>query len=109
RVWRYLGSLKMQIGKLDQQVTLMKPSSAKNDFGEVIETFISAGTEWAEVISQRGSEAFEAARTNARETIRVKIRWRADVETTWKVEWQGQSYNIKPIDRSQRREGVLWF
>lgn len=96
------------IGKLDQQIKLQSLAEV-NQGGQLVQSYDDVADVWGHVISQRGNEAFESARVNARETIRVKIRFRDDVLTKWRVGWSGQFYNIKHIDRSQRRDGWLWF
>lgn len=97
----------MQAGKLDQKIELYSKAQV-NSFGSVTEAWTLVAEVWGHVISQRGNEAFEAARTNAKETIRVKLRYRADVETTWRVRWFGQDYAIFAVDRSMQRKGELW-
>lgn len=98
----------MQTGELDQQVEFFSPSY-ENEGGELIQNWASQGLSWAKVKSQRGNEAFEAARTNARDVLRVKVRFRADVETDWQLQYGGQRYNITAVDRTQRRAGELWL
>ena len=98
----------MQSGKLDQRVTLLSLTET-NDRGQLKQVYSDFQTVWAHVISQRGNEAFEAARVNARQTIRVLLRFREDVDVKWKIRWDSQEYNITAIDRSQRREGMLWI
>ena len=98
----------MRVGELDQIVELQEPVEANNG-GEITLTYNPVESVAALVMSQRGSEAFESARTNARETIRVKLRYRDDVLTTWRLAWMGQNYNIKVVDRSNRRKGELWL
>jgi SPP1 family predicted phage head-tail adaptor len=98
----------MQSGSLDQQIILQSVTET-NDSGEVSLSYATVGTVWAHIISQRGNEAFEAARVNARETLRVLIRFRDDVDNKWRFSWNGQNYNIVNVDRSMRREGQLWI
>ena len=97
----------MRAGDLDQRITLQSVSE-ENDSGSLIQTYNDMASVWAKVISQRGSEAFEAARTNARETIRVGMRYRSDVTDKWRLKWLGQAYNIVAVDRSMARSGELW-
>lgn len=99
----------MQIGKMDQRVILQSATEAGNSSGEVVKTYTTAATVWAHVISQKGNEAFESARTNAKRTIRVLIRYRGDVDLKWRAVWNGENYNIVDVDRSMRRDGQLWF
>jgi SPP1 family predicted phage head-tail adaptor len=98
----------MQIGKLDQWITLKRPTESSVS-GSVTKSYSSVANVCAHIISEKGSEAFESARVNARERMRVMIRYRNDVTTAWQVVWLGQTYNIIVVDRSQHRVGELWL
>lgn len=98
----------MRGGDLDQKITLYSYNKA-TVAGDVKETYTAITPNvWGEVLTPRGSESFAASRVQARETIRVKLRYRADVITKWRLGWNGQIYNISAVDRSQRRKGELW-
>lgn len=105
----------MTAGVLDQQIFFQSP--VETDYhGELQTTWVPAdddspgpSVEWANVITQRGSEAFESARVNAVEAIRVKIRFRDDITTQWRFRWEDQFYYVTAVDRSQRRAGWLWL
>lgn len=84
-------------------------STSTNDFGEVIKDYTTIDTVWGNVISQRGSESFQAARTESTRLIKIKIRYRDDVRTTWRIQWQDENYNIIDVDRSLRRKNELWL
>lgn len=98
----------MQTGKLDQRIILQSVSET-NDNGQLLLTYSTVATVWGKVISQRGNEAFEAARTNATETLRILIRHRDDVTNKWRVSWNDQFYEVINTDRSMRRKGELWL
>ena len=98
----------MNIGELDQVIKLHSVVET-NDEGSLAQTVTKVETVFGKVTSQRGSEAFESARVNARETIRVLIRYRDDLTVKWKLEWLGQMYNIIVADRSGHRKGELWL
>ena len=100
--------MRRTIGKLDQRV-IIEEISVTNNSGSVSNVYNVLGTVWAEVIALRGREAFEAARTQAHETIRVRVRYRDDIGNTNRAVWMNQNYNIVHIDRSQKRDGFLWF
>lgn len=99
----------MRVGKLDQIIQLYSLTETNVD-GELTQVYAPEGSPvFGEVLSQRGGEAFEAARTSARETIRVRLHFRPDVTNKWRLGWEGQVYNIINIDRSSRRaQGELW-
>lgn len=98
----------MQIGRLEHQILFQKPTS-QNKSGQISTVWVDDGTVWATVTSQRGDEAFEAARTNASETVRVLMRYRPDIDTTFRFVWEGQTYYVTLVDRSKRRQGELWL
>lgn len=104
----------MQAGKRDQPIYFEYPTDGNNR-GELTTTWTDASgdsppsPDWAYVISQKGSESFEAARINARDTIRLMVIYREDVKTTWRLRWMDQTYFIKAVDRSGQRKNELWI
>lgn len=96
------------IGNLDQRIILQSLTETAGDGGQLTQAWTTISTVWGHVISVRGQEALEAARLNAKETIRIKIRYRDDITTAWRVQWQSQNYSVQAIDRSERRTGFLW-
>lgn len=101
----------MQVGKLDQRVTF-ETLVETDDSGSLVQTWAGTSppdTVFAEVLSQRGGESFEAARVNARETVRVRVRYRSDITTNHRLVWRSQNYSIKYVDHSARRDGYLWL
>lgn len=108
----------MQSGKLDQQIFF--ESLVENyDRGEVSQSFqpvdmsddspsVPLAT-WAYVQTSRGQEAFNAAHTQARKTIRVQVRYRADVTENWRFKWNNVYYYITDLDDVFRRKGELWM
>lgn len=97
----------MMAGQLDQRISLLEKQEV-NEGGSLKISYVEQATVWAQVISQKGAESFEAARVNARETVRIQIRYR-EADATMRVRWLGQDYNIIYIDRSARRDGALWM
>ena len=97
----------MKTGDLEHRITLQELVET-NTQGSLTQAWTTVDTVWAKVISQRGSEAFESARANARETIRIMMRYR-EINIKWRLVWFGQNYHIKHIDRSMVRRGELWI
>ena len=99
----------MQIGKLDQLINIQTLVET-NVSGEVQRSYTSLATDVpAHVVSSKGKEAIEGARMNARDMIRVMLRFRDDITTRDMIQWEGQNYNIHAVDRTQRRIGELWL
>lgn len=99
----------MRIGRLDQRVTLVRIVETRDEAGGPASSETDVATVWARVISQKGDEALKAAQQTASRTIRVGLRWREDVETSWLLRWNGDDYDIVDVDRSLRRASELWL
>lgn len=95
-------------GSQNQKVTF-ESKVVTNDHGETTSTWTAQGSEWAEILTARGNEALASAKENVREVIRLRIRYRADVETSWRLTWNGQMYYVQAVDRSMSRAGELWI
>ncbi len=94
--------------KQNQKVTF-ESKVVTNDHGETVVTWTAQGSEWAEILTARGNEALASAKENAREVIRLRIRYRNDVSTDWRLTWNGQAYYVQAVDRSMQRAGELWI
>lgn len=104
----------MESGRKDQPVYFEAP--ARSNVGGVATTSWAdafgnspAEPEWAHVLSQRGKEAFEAGRTQSSRIIRLCVNYRDSFQTSWRLSWLGEYYEIIDIDRSQKRQGDLWI
>lgn len=98
----------MLSGRLRERIVLQSPSR-QNVEGELTDIFVSIATVPAYVLSQRGNEAFAAARTNSTSVIRILIRYRTDIKEDWRLQWNGRFYNVTEIDISLRHKGELWI
>lgn len=104
----------MQAGKKDQPIYFESPTVTNNS-GSVTTSWADAAgnsppePDWAYIISQRGDEAFQSARTESDEIIRLCVNYRDDLQTTWRLKWLNQYYHIVRADRSNARAGELWI
>ncbi len=86
-----------QAGRFDQRVTLKSRSSAPDALGQNEITWVTEETVWAARINQRSAEAFAAAQVGDDTVVELHIRHRADVQTTWRLEWGGVGYDIVSV------------
>lgn len=63
----------------------------------------------AEVLTGPGREFRAAAATQGETTARINLRWFPGLELTWRVLWQGATYNISSAetDATDRKEWRL--
>lgn len=87
-------------GRLDQRLTLQRPTDTQDELGQVFPGWSTVTTVWASAAPLRGRELEAAAAAQSEATVRFRIRWRADVSRTWRVLWRGVAYAIvsDPID-----------
>lgn len=92
-------------GRLDQRVKLQQKSVTRNDIGEEVVTWVDVATVWAAAWPLRGREFFAAQQTQYAADVRFRLRHRADVLPTWRIEWRGEPYDIvSVVDAGAKRE-----
>lgn len=88
----------MRAGKFDQRVTLFSRGTPTLDAaGQDAITWVPVPNVWAQRINQRSAEAFAAAQVGDDDVVELHIRYRADVSTTWRLEWKGKGYDITSV------------
>lgn len=97
----------MKSETLDQLITLQQPSLVRDGVGQPIQTWGTVAQVWAQVQPLRGRELLAAQAVRSEQTIKVRIRWCADVRTTWRVLWGDLVLNITattPVGRQDMLE-----
>lgn len=84
-------------GQMDQRVTLQQRAAGQNTLGEVVGTWTDVATVWAKVEPLRGREYFASGQMQTAVEVRITIRARADVRTTWRVLWRGQAHEVVSV------------
>lgn len=76
----------MNTGPLDRLVTLQAPVVAREtDFGAEVITWTDVDTVWARRTEDSASEAVGTQQRVMTRQVTHRIRWRADVLTTWRL------------------------
>lgn len=96
----------MRAGTLDRRITLMKPTSTQDAYGAMVDSFASEGTVWANVKQLDAGEASRDDQHTAKKTVLFTIRYRASVAPTWKVVFDGETYDLTDVAEVGRREGL---
>lgn len=74
------------VGQLDTLITLLQPTAAQEGtYGSTSTSWASAGDVWAHVVERPGSEGVTADQVVAAKGADIRIRYRADVSSTWRV------------------------
>ncbi|WP_288078389.1 phage head closure protein [Pseudomonas sp.] len=88
----------MMIGKLRHPIDIEKRSYRQDPVtGEMLETWASLAREWARAEGISGKEFVAAGAQQSTTTVRVTLRYRADLTTSMRFRHVGKIYNIKAI------------
>lgn len=93
----------MRAGRLRNRLQLQSAVEARNGYGEVIQAWSTVATVWGSVEPLQGREYQLARQTQAETTVRMRIRYRADVRPSWRVRWEGRHYEIVDAQANERR------
>lgn len=94
-------------GELDRRITLRRPTTTTNEYGETAETFADDGTVWAKVTPTDGGESLEQSDKHSNlGRVLVEIRFRSGLSSKYRFVFDGSEYDIENIDEIGRREGL---
>ena len=90
-------------GKRTEVVIFQRRAEGQDARGQESTAWVDADTPretWAMVKPVRGQEFFAAGQMQSRADVVVNVRYRADVDSAWRLLWRGQAYEIvaDPID-----------
>lgn len=85
----------MRAGRLRHLITLWQPQLQQNALGEKQVHWLSVATVWAGVEPVNSTATYTADQTYHRPQTRFVLRYRADVQAGWQVEYQGQRFLIQ--------------
>lgn len=87
----------MRIGRYRHRVTLLTLTPTATAYGSV-DAWTTYKTLWARVAQGSGGESGSpATRESATDSIEVFVRYRTDLTTKMRLQWQGRQYDIEGI------------
>lgn len=87
----------LKAGSLDQRVTLQSRSVVTDAYGQDAITWVDIATVWAQCQALRGREFFAAAQVQQEQSVKVRIRYRADVDQKTRLVWKGVNHDITGV------------
>ena len=88
----------IKAGDLRQAVTLVRPDTTLGDHNRRTTQWVDAATVPAAKADVSGREFFQAHAVNAEDIVTFTIRWRDDVDETWRVRHGTQVYGILEVN-----------
>lgn len=93
-------------GDLRTRITFQKPTIITDAGGAQSETYANVTpdpTVWAKWVNDHGQEALSTGAFTSAQRATITIRHRADVDTTWRITWGGETWKILSVDRVQHK------
>ena len=94
---------------LDLRVELFQPTSVPNNSGQVIKTWASAGTFYAEriIVPQAGSETMPYDQMVSAGMVTWRLRFPNSVAAKWKLTYNCEDYDIVSVLPEGRRRFII--
>jgi len=99
----------MQAGKLDRRITFQSLTRNRDTYGAEVASWANiaiAPTVWANVMELKGKEKFEAAQITSFADLRIRIRFRSDLNERLRISYQSRFYDIHSITEMGRKDGL---
>lgn len=92
----------MRSSEFDKLVTLQSKSVARDAMGGETITWTTQATVWAAIEPLSGRELFTAQQVRPELTTRIRMRYRSDVNSEWRVKYGSRIFAIvgPPVDPS---------
>lgn len=87
----------MNPGKLDKKILFEKSSLQRDGTGQQVQNWNQRLASWARVQEMRGPEAQEETMRAATKRILVTIRYREDIDETWRIIYKDRPYDITNV------------
>ena len=87
----------MQAGRLRHRLVIRQPTVSRNEVGEEIITWATLATVWGRLEALRGEEQLAAKQLTAEIVARATLRYRADVSTDMRIQYDGSEYDIDAV------------
>lgn len=84
-------------GKLNKRILLKRRQLERDSAGEMRESFTDAGLVWAQVKAVAQAEQTQVNATASITQFEFIIRYRPEIETSWKIDYRGQLLSISSI------------
>lgn len=96
----------MKIGNLDKRVSVLVRNNVTDAWNHSVVTYTNRATVWAEVQYKRGTEKQVGQQRVGVDQVHFVMRWRSDVTTTARLEYDGIEYDIHSVEVLGRKEAV---
>jgi len=88
----------MRTSLLKHRVTFEKNDSTTNDYGEPTTNWVGiTPDEWVQIIPLTGNERYQSEKLNAEVNHKIRMRFRAGIDTTLRIVYGTRVFNIDAV------------
>lgn len=84
----------MHAGALKHRITIEQNTATQDAIGQPISAWSTLAQLWAHVMFVNGKEAIKSEIETASKKASARIRYRSDIDTTMRVTFEAETYNI---------------
>lgn len=99
----------MRSGKLDRRIVFQTKTEARDDYGGETVTWGNTFTTWGQVLELKGKEKFESSQIVQKADIRLRIRYRTNIDEEMRFYYNSNFYDIYSISELGRKDGLEIF
>lgn len=87
----------MQLGKYNRRILLQRPGEDRKPSGQPVPGWVDVARPWAWIRGKSGREVIDSGVELASAQFSMRIRYRTDVQESWRVVYRGEPYEIKSV------------
>ena len=97
----------MRAGRLRHRLALQSKTSTRDSYGAAVIGWTLVDTVWGAIEPLSGREYFSHEQVQAEAKVRIVIRYRSGVDTTWRVSHGGKFYDVLDVLNENTRNRML--
>ena len=98
---------------MQERVKLLQKTSTRDSIGGEVITWVEQDEVWADArpLPLLGREYFAAQQVEAEADMEFHLRYRDDLDATWRVEWRTKQFDIvaPPVDVNSKKQTTQLF
>lgn len=104
----------MRIGRLNQRITIQRPSSTLDAYGQPTDSWVTVATVWAHIRALRSKESMQTLVINSESLYKITTRYSAallppQTVDAWRIVYGSRIFNIVSVSNPDEDNKQLVF
>lgn len=97
----------MRSGRLRHRLTLQSKTTTQDAYGAAVVSWVDQGTVWGAIEPLSGKEYFAQEQVQSEARVRIVMRYKSGINTTWRVKHDGLYYDIEEVINHDLRNRMI--